>query len=132
MSKYASCVIDPQGFPAWEAQDQSRCVSPLITDESCDSKQLLTGLWRLYPGHESDSDIHPDADEIYYVVSGAGKLLLGDEEYVVRAGMTIFIPAGVRHQSFNTGDENLVYYFIFAPPPGGPPKQQEQAWVKIQ
>ena len=35
---------------------------------------MLTGLWRLYPGHESDPDIHPDADEIYYVVSGKGKL----------------------------------------------------------
>ena len=72
-----------------------------------------------------------DADEIYYVVSGKGKLVLGDEEFTVSKGMTIFIPANVHHQSFNPGDEDLVYYFIFAPPPGGPAKQDSQGWVKI-
>ena len=119
MSKYANCVIDPEGFPVWEAQDQSRCVSPLITDESCGSDRMLTGLWRLHPGHESDMDVHPAEDEIYYVVSGEGKLVMGDEEYIVRKGMTVFIPANVHHQSFNTGDEDLVYYFIFTPAPVG-------------
>ena len=74
-----------------------------------------------------------DADEIYYVVSGKGKLVLGDEEFTVSKGMTIFIPANVHHQSFNPGDEDLVYvyYFIFALPPGGPAKQDSQGWVKI-
>lgn len=38
----------------------------------------------------------------------------------------------VHHQSFNDGDEDLVYYFIFAPPPGGTPKQEAQGWVKIR
>ena len=89
-------------------------------------------LWRLYPGHESDPHIHPDADEIYYVVSGKGKLVLGNEEYVVRQGMTIFIPANVHHQSFNNGDEDLAYYYIFGPPPGGTSKQEAQGWVKVR
>ena len=131
MSKYSKCVIDPDGLPTWQAQDESRCVSPLITDESCGAGTMLTGLWRLHPGHESDPDVHPDADEIYYVVSGKGKLVLGDEEFTVSKGMTIFIPANVHHQSFNPGDEDLVYYFIFASPPGGPAKQDSQGWVKI-
>ena len=130
MSKFASCVIEPEHLPRWEAPDESRCVTPLITNESCESQAMLTGLWRLYPGRESEPDIHPDADEIYFVVSGKGKLLLGDEEYTVQKGMTVFIPANVTHQSFNTGDEDLVYYFIFSPPPGGPSKQEAQGWVK--
>jgi len=131
MSKYSKCVIEPDRFPTWEAEDGSRCVSPLITDQSCDASSMLTGLWRLHPGHQSEPDIHPDADEVYFVVSGTGKLVLGDEEFVVRGGMTVFIPANVHHQSFNTGDEDLVYYFIFAPPPSGPSKQEEQNWVKL-
>ena len=130
MSKYANCIIEHEHLPMWEAQNASRCVTPLITQDSCGSEVMVTGLWRLYPGHESEPDIHSDADEIYYVVSGEGKLVLGDEEYTVRQGMTVFIPANVTHQSFNTGDEDLVYYFIFSPPPGGPPKQEAQGWVK--
>ncbi|MFN8009058.1 MAG: cupin domain-containing protein [Terriglobia bacterium] len=82
------------------------------------------------PGHESDPDIHPDADEIYYVVSGEGTCVLGGETYTVRKGMTVFIPANVPHQSF-TGQEDLVYYFIFAPLPGGLSKQEAQA-VKLR
>jgi mannose-6-phosphate isomerase-like protein (cupin superfamily) len=132
MSKYAQCIIEPETFPLWEAQNTSRCVTPLISPASCGSKQMATGLWRLYPGHESDPDIHPDADEIYYVVSGEGTLVLGEETYTVRQGMTVFIPANVPHQSFNRGKEDLVYYFVFAPPPSGPSKQEAQGWVKLR
>ena len=131
MSNYSKCIIDPKDFPTWEARDGSRCVTPLITPDACASKKMVAGLWRLHPGQESDPDIHPDEDEIYYVVSGTGKLVLGDEEFVVKEGMTVFIPADVHHQSFNQGDEDLVYYFIFAPAPTGPPKQDVQDWVKI-
>ena len=130
MSQYAKCLIEPESFPLWEAPDVSRCVTPLITPDSCGSNRMVTGLWRLYPGHESDQDIHPDADEIYYVVSGEGTFVLGKESYTVRQGMTVFIPANVPHQSFNNGEEDLVYYFIFAPAPGGPSKQEAQGWVK--
>lgn len=132
MSKYSQCVMKPELFPIWEAQDQSRCVSPLITHDSCGAETMVSGLWRLHPGHESDLDIHPDADEIYFVVSGTGTLALGDEKYTVSQGMTVFIPANVHHQSFNTGDEDLVYYYIFAPPPGGTAKQESQNWVKVK
>jgi len=132
MPKYDKCVIKPEDCPTWEAPDQSRCATPLVTKESCGSELMLTGLWRLHPGQESDPDIHPDADEVYFVVEGSGNLVLGDEKYHVRKGMTIFIPTNVHHQSFNTGDEDLVYYFIFTPPPGGPSKQEAQNWVKIQ
>ena len=130
MSKYQKCVLEPDSFPTWEAQGGSRCVTPLITPDSCESQKMVTGLWRLHPGHESDPDIHPDADEIYFVVSGTGKLVLGEEEFIVSKGMTIFIPANVHHQSFNSGDEDLVCDFIFALPPSGTPKQEAENWVK--
>ena len=74
--------------------------------------------------------LHQDADEINYVVSGEGTLVLDEEEYTVRQGMSVLIPANVHHQSFNNGDENLIYYSIFAPPPSGPTKQMAQGWVK--
>ena len=131
MSKYGKCVLEPDNFPTWEAQNGSRCVTALISPDSCESQKMVTGLWRLHPGHESDPDIHPDADEVFFVVSGTGKLVLGEEEFIVSKGMTIFIPANVHHQSFNSGDEDLVYYFIFAPPPGGAPKQESENWVKL-
>lgn len=132
MSEYDRCVIEPERLPTWEALDGSRCVTPLISREACGSGRMLTGLWRLHPGCRSDPDVHPDADEIYFVVAGRGRLVLGDEAHAVREGMTVFIPANVPHQSFNTGDDDLVYYFIFAPAPAGPSKQEAQGWKRIR
>ena len=76
-------VIDPESFPVWEAPDGSRRVQSLISSESCGAPDMAAGLWWLKPGEECETDIHPDASEIYYVVSGAGVLRLGEERFQV-------------------------------------------------
>ena len=131
MSHYEQCVIDPESFPVWEAPDGSRRVQSLISSESCGAPDMAAGLWWLKPGEECETDIHPDASEIYYVVSGAGVLRLGEERFQVRQGMTVYIPMGVEHQTFNTGTEDLCYYWAFAPPPSGPSKAEEQGWKQL-
>ena len=78
MRKYANCVIQADQHAMWQAPDGSREVAPLITEETCGAQSCSAGLWWLRPGQECSPDIHPDADELYYVVSGRGKLLLGD------------------------------------------------------
>lgn len=132
MRKYANCVIQADQHAMWQAPDGSREVAPLITEETCGAQSCSAGLWWLRPGQECSLDIHPDADELYYVVSGRGKLLLGDEEYTVHAGMTVFIPRNVTHQSLNTGEEDLCYYWVFAPQPTTPPKQDIQEWNRLR
>ena len=132
MSRFEKCVIDPEQQELWQAPDGARTVSLLIGEEACGAKEICAGLWRLAPGNQSAPDVHPGEAEIYYVVCGEGKLLLEDEEYTVREGMTVYIPAGVRHQSFNDGPEDLCYYYAFSPPPPGPPKQEDQGWNKLR
>ncbi|MBQ10908.1 MAG: cupin [Planctomyces sp.] len=131
MAEFERCIIDPGSLPSWEAPDGSRRVQGLISAESCGAEDLAAGLWWLHPGEECEPDVHPDASELYYVVSGQGVLRLGDEKYEVRAGMTIYIPMGVEHQTCNTGDEDLCYYWAFAPPPSGPSKAEEQGWKQV-
>ena len=131
MPKFDRCVIDPAALPRWGAPDGSREVQGLISAESCGADDLAAGLWWLHPGEECETDIHPDASEIYYVVSGQGVLRLGDEKYEVRKGMTVYIPMGVEHQTMNTGDEDLCYYWAFAPPPSEPSKAEEQGWKQL-
>ena len=72
MPKYANCVIEPDRHPLCQAPDGSREVTPLITGEICGAESCSAGLWWLHPGQECTPDIHPDADELYYVVSGEG------------------------------------------------------------
>jgi uncharacterized cupin superfamily protein len=58
---------------------------------------------RSYPMH-----CHSAEEEMFVVLSGTGKLLLGDEEHPVRAGSVVARPpgTGVSH-SFEAGDEEL-------------------------
>ncbi|MEO9176775.1 MAG: cupin domain-containing protein [Gaiellales bacterium] len=67
-------------------------------------------------GGETVEHYHPIAEEVYHLVSGAGRLRLGDELAEVRAGDTIVIPPGVRHKLWNPGDAPLVLLCCCAPP----------------
>jgi mannose-6-phosphate isomerase-like protein (cupin superfamily) len=43
---------------------------------------------------------HKRTTEVYYILEGKGKLELEDESVDVKPGMTILIPAGVRHRGY--------------------------------
>ena len=130
MTKHPEWVIDPKDFPVWQAPNDSRRVNALVNKQTCGAETISAGLFWLHPGHESEVDVHPDSAEIYYVVSGTGRLIMDGEEFRVKRGLTVYIPAGVTHQSFNDGDEDLCYFYAFAPPPTGPGKAQ--GWNQVQ
>lgn len=68
------------------------------------------------PGGETVEHYHRVAEEIYHLVSGGGRLRLGEEEADVHAGDTIVIPPGVRHKLWNPGSDPLVLLCCCAPP----------------
>jgi mannose-6-phosphate isomerase-like protein (cupin superfamily) len=67
------------------------------------------------PGGETAEHYHPRAEELYYFVSGAGRMRLGGEEGPVRVGDCVVIAPGTRHKLFNTGSEPLVLLCCCAP-----------------
>jgi len=68
------------------------------------------------PGGETVEHFHRSSEEIYHFLSGAGRMRLGAEEADVRAGDTVVIAPGRRHQLFNPGAEPLVLLCCCAPP----------------
>jgi mannose-6-phosphate isomerase-like protein (cupin superfamily) len=66
-------------------------------------------------GGETAEHYHPRAEELYYFVSGAGRLRLGDDEASVARGDCVVIPPGVAHKLWNTGPEPLVLLCCCAP-----------------
>ena len=131
MNQDPKWVIDPRQEPMWQAPDASRKLNLLIGPAQCGAEHFAAGTFHLAPGCETMPDIHPDAEELYYVVSGAGRLVMDGEEFRVAEGMAVYIPAGVEHQSFNDGEEDLVYFYVFGPPPGGAPRQEAENWTRI-
>lgn len=69
----------------------------------------------LEPGGETAEHFHPRAEELYYFVTGQGRMRLGAEESDVVAGDCVAIPPGTPHKLWNTGVGRLVLMCCCAP-----------------
>ena len=84
----------------------------LVTEE-IGAKYGTFGYAELPPGSIHELHTHPNADEVFYVISGHGMAQCGDQEFEINAGDTVFTPAGEPHITKNT-DENISLIGIFA------------------
>ncbi|MEI7732314.1 MAG: cupin domain-containing protein [Verrucomicrobiota bacterium] len=65
------------------------------------------GLATILPGCKNPVHFHPNCEEVLYVISGQGRHSYDGRTIELKAGMTIRIPAGVKHNMANTGTETL-------------------------
>lgn len=68
----------------------------------------------LEPGEAPPLHQHDDTEQIFYVVSGAGRLHIGadDKQYPVSAGDLVRIPRHTLHRIRCEGEEPLVYLSV--------------------
>jgi mannose-6-phosphate isomerase-like protein (cupin superfamily) len=74
---------------------------------------MSTGIYVLPAGGADPQQPHKE-DEMYYVIRGRARMLVGAEDRPVREGSTIFVEAGVRHH-FHDIEEELIVLVFFAP-----------------
>ena len=77
---------------------------------------LSLGLYVLGPGQPDLQQPHTE-DEAYYVVAGAGRVTVGDEERAVSTGSVVFVSAGVPHR-FHDITAELTLLVAFGPAEG--------------
>jgi len=77
---------------------------------------LSVGLYVLPAGQPDLQQPHGE-DEVYYVVSGAGQVTVGDESRDVRPGSVVFVAAHVPHR-FHDITEDLTLFVAFGPAEG--------------
>lgn len=87
----------------------------LVTDRSVHGNQVSLGYSVFTPGTVTASVSH-EAEEVAYVVSGSGEILLDGDNVTFRSGDALHIRAGVWHAVANTGDEDVVMVFGFSHP----------------
>lgn len=63
------------------------------------------------PAHE-----HPNSEEIIYVVSGSGEVLIDGEVGTIATGTAVLFPQGSVHMVRNSGSDPLKLACFFAPP----------------
>jgi mannose-6-phosphate isomerase-like protein (cupin superfamily) len=77
---------------------------------------LSVGLYVLAAGQPDLQRPHGE-DEVYYVVSGTGRITVGDEVRDVRPGSIVFVAATVPHH-FHDITEDLTLFVAFGPAEG--------------
>jgi mannose-6-phosphate isomerase-like protein (cupin superfamily) len=77
---------------------------------------LSVGLYVLAAGQPDLQRPHGE-DEVYYVISGTGRITVGDEVRDVRPGSVIFVAATVPHRLHDITDD-LTLFVAFGPAEG--------------
>ena len=73
-------------------------------------------LMSLKPEEEIGKEIHNDNDQFFRIEVGHGKCIIDGNEYELKNGHAIVIPAGAKHNIINTSKtEALKMYTIYSP-----------------
>lgn len=85
-------------------------------------KVLYTGkhsqlvLMSLKPLEEIGMETHPDNDQFFRIEKGDGKCIIDGNEYALKNGLAIIVPAGAKHNVINiSAIDDLKLYTIYSP-----------------
>jgi mannose-6-phosphate isomerase-like protein (cupin superfamily) len=107
-------VTNIDRVPAFTTKDGSEIRELLAHRNSCIAKQSLAEA-RLPIGAVTTLHLHPQTEEIYYILAGRGRMCIDGERREVGPGDAIAIPPGARHQIENIGDQTLRFLCCCAP-----------------
>lgn len=85
-----------------------------VSGELGNSDTMTVGQAVISPGKENPRHHHPNCDEILHVISGRILQTVGDKTVEMNVGDTVSIPAGVKHQAKNIGNEDAVLAISFS------------------
>ena len=108
-------IVNRRDSVPFVTRDGSEIRSILDRTNSMARNQSLAEA-ALPPGVRTHPHVHPHTEEIYYILRGAGRMVLGAEEREVGPGDGILIPPGIRHTIRNVGQEPLTFLCCCAPP----------------
>jgi len=84
----------------------------LIDPEKSPSRNLKMGYTIVYPTGKTTGHSHDDMEEVYFIVSGRGKMVIGNDEFPVQTGDALYVPFGEFHATYNTGIEPLKLLWV--------------------
>jgi len=78
--------------------------------------QTQVVIMSIDPGTDIGSEVHPDNDQVLYLVSGQGKVVLNGNEQPFAQGDLVLVPAGTEHNFITEGDEPMKIITTYSPP----------------
>lgn len=72
----------------------------------------------IYTPKETDIQTPHEQDELYFIHSGTGELVIDGERHSFKPGMVFFVAANVKHR-FENFSSDLITWVVFWGPKGG-------------
>ena len=100
-------------------------IAEMIPDKGTTYREVILNaknheihLWRISPGEWIYPHTHPDTDDIWYIVQGAGEYYTtSKEKKTVRTGEIALASPKEVHGIFNSGSEDIVILSVLSPLP---------------
>ncbi|MCG6878987.1 MAG: cupin domain-containing protein [Deltaproteobacteria bacterium] len=84
----------------------------LVDPEDSPSRNLKMGHTIIYPTGKTTGHAHDDMEEVYYVLSGKGTMVVGEDEFPIKQGDAFYVPFGEYHVTYNTGNQPLAILWV--------------------
>ncbi len=89
-------------------------VAQMILDRRTLQEIGFLAIARLAPGKTLEAHVDP-MEEIYFILSGRGEMMVAQETKEVKPGDAIWIPAGSEHHLINSGEEDCLILVVASP-----------------
>ncbi len=109
-----SVILHETDIP--EQQQPGRQMRWLVDENSLPAEHMSVCVIRVAPGETvRPAHSHPRSEELIYIITGSGKVMIEDEVGEVRAGSAILFEEGKIHMLRNSGDVEMKVICFFAP-----------------
>jgi quercetin dioxygenase-like cupin family protein len=101
-----------------EAHDlPGRLLRWVVTAENTHAQHCSMCVIEVQPGQSvRPAHAHPNGEEVIYLLSGSGKVMIDGVVEPVKAGCAVLFPQGSIHMLKNSGSELMKVACFFAPP----------------
>jgi len=80
------------------------------------AETLAARLWLLRPGQASTKHRHTEQTELYVVLTGTGRMRIGDQVHTLEPHSSMLLEAATVRQVFNDTGEDVLWLVVGAPP----------------
>ena len=102
-----------------EVQHPGRLMRWLADKDSLQANNLSACVIRVMPGETvRPAHSHPEGEELIYIITGTGKVMIENEVGNVKAGSAVLFEQNKVHMLRNTGNEEMKVICFFAPATG--------------
>ncbi len=87
----------------------------MVTPKTGGTDSIEFYITEIRPGGAALLDMHPNEDHVFYYIAGHGYQILDGERFDFGPGDAIYVPRGVNHEMYPSGDDTLRMAVTFSP-----------------